>query len=169
MPAPEQSTATEEGHLLTIRDGLTGRSMEADSTTANNILASVKEQVRTHFMLTLPLWNDVLAAVFMSPFILAFVSIYARWRLCRRLNCPVTHTFFMGSYWVVNFLCVKLYHKPCCGHSSSPVVRKKEVNFDLIWFDSCLPIKNNISELIKTVDIHASYSKSEIWKSAWST
>lgn len=47
MPAPEQSTATEEGHLLTIRDGPTGRRMEADSTTANNILASVKEQVGT--------------------------------------------------------------------------------------------------------------------------
>ncbi|XP_075896455.1 plakophilin-4-like isoform X6 [Nelusetta ayraudi] len=44
MPAPEQSPATEEGHLLTIRNGSTGRSMEADSNTANNILASVKEQ-----------------------------------------------------------------------------------------------------------------------------
>lgn len=47
MPAPEQSTATEEGHLLTIRDGPTGRRMQAGSTTANNILASVKEQVST--------------------------------------------------------------------------------------------------------------------------
>lgn len=55
MPAPEQSTATEEGHLLTIREGLSGRGMEADSTTANNILASVKEQVRTDVTLTLPL------------------------------------------------------------------------------------------------------------------
>lgn len=45
MPAPEQSPVTEEGHLLTIRDSSTGRNMEADSNTANNILASVKEQV----------------------------------------------------------------------------------------------------------------------------
>uniref|UniRef100_UPI0037E72798 plakophilin-4-like isoform X2 n=1 Tax=Semicossyphus pulcher TaxID=241346 RepID=UPI0037E72798 len=43
MPAPEQSPVTEEGLLLTIRDSSTGRSMEADNT-ANNILASVKEQ-----------------------------------------------------------------------------------------------------------------------------
>lgn len=45
MPAPEQSPVTEEGLLLTIRDSSTGRNMEADNT-ANNILASVKEQVR---------------------------------------------------------------------------------------------------------------------------
>lgn len=45
MPAPEQSPVTEEGHLLTIRDSSAGRNMEADSNTANNILASVKEQV----------------------------------------------------------------------------------------------------------------------------
>lgn len=44
MPAPEQSPVTEEGLLLTIRDGSTGRNMEAENT-ANNILASVKEQV----------------------------------------------------------------------------------------------------------------------------
>lgn len=44
MPAPEQSPVTEEGLLLTIRDSSTGRTMEADNT-ANNILASVKEQV----------------------------------------------------------------------------------------------------------------------------
>lgn len=44
MPAPEQSPVTEEGLLLTIRDSSTGRNMEADNT-ANNILASVKEQV----------------------------------------------------------------------------------------------------------------------------
>ncbi|GLD52062.1 plakophilin-4 isoform X1, partial [Lates japonicus] len=43
MPAPEQSPVTEEGLLLTIRDSSTGRNMEADNT-ANNILASVKEQ-----------------------------------------------------------------------------------------------------------------------------
>ncbi|XP_056245010.1 plakophilin-4-like isoform X4 [Seriola aureovittata] len=43
MPAPEQSPGTEEGLLLTIRDSSTGRNMEADNT-ANNILASVKEQ-----------------------------------------------------------------------------------------------------------------------------
>ncbi|XP_029559195.1 plakophilin-4 isoform X2 [Salmo trutta] len=45
MPAPEQSPVTEEGLLLTIREGTqhTNRNMEAD-TTANNILASVKEQ-----------------------------------------------------------------------------------------------------------------------------
>ncbi|KAM9709135.1 LOW QUALITY PROTEIN: plakophilin-4-like [Menidia menidia] len=43
MPAPEQSRTTEEGLLLTIRDSSTGRKMEADNT-ANNILASVKEQ-----------------------------------------------------------------------------------------------------------------------------
>uniref|UniRef100_A0A8C7CLZ6 Plakophilin 4 n=1 Tax=Oncorhynchus kisutch TaxID=8019 RepID=A0A8C7CLZ6_ONCKI len=45
MPAPEQSPATEEGLLLTVREGaqLPDRNMEADST-ANNILASVKEQ-----------------------------------------------------------------------------------------------------------------------------
>uniref|UniRef100_A0A7N6FLX2 Plakophilin 4 n=1 Tax=Anabas testudineus TaxID=64144 RepID=A0A7N6FLX2_ANATE len=43
MPAPEQSPVTEEGLLLTIRDSSTGRTMEADNT-ANNILASVKEQ-----------------------------------------------------------------------------------------------------------------------------
>ncbi|XP_037645253.1 plakophilin-4-like isoform X4 [Sebastes umbrosus] len=43
MPAPEQSPVTEEGLLLTIRNSSTGRNMEADST-ANNILASVKEQ-----------------------------------------------------------------------------------------------------------------------------
>uniref|UniRef100_A0A3B3ZSM9 Uncharacterized protein n=1 Tax=Periophthalmus magnuspinnatus TaxID=409849 RepID=A0A3B3ZSM9_9GOBI len=44
MPAPEQSPGTEEGPLLKIRP--TGRSMEKDIT-ANNILASVKEQVQT--------------------------------------------------------------------------------------------------------------------------
>ncbi|XP_028248960.1 plakophilin-4 isoform X2 [Parambassis ranga] len=43
MPAPEQCPVTEEGLLLTIRDSSTGRNMEADNT-ANNILASVKEQ-----------------------------------------------------------------------------------------------------------------------------
>ncbi|KAM6934320.1 LOW QUALITY PROTEIN: plakophilin-4-like [Xenentodon cancila] len=43
MPAPEQSPVTEEGLLLTIHDSSTGRKMEADNT-ANNILASVKEQ-----------------------------------------------------------------------------------------------------------------------------
>uniref|UniRef100_A0A3Q3RL23 Plakophilin 4 n=1 Tax=Mastacembelus armatus TaxID=205130 RepID=A0A3Q3RL23_9TELE len=43
MPAPEQSPVTEEGLLLTIRDSSTGRSMEGENT-ANNILASVKEQ-----------------------------------------------------------------------------------------------------------------------------
>ncbi|XP_071769823.1 plakophilin-4-like isoform X3 [Centroberyx gerrardi] len=43
MPAPEQSPVTEEGLLLTIREGSTGRNMETDNT-ANNILASVKEQ-----------------------------------------------------------------------------------------------------------------------------
>ncbi|KAM6978475.1 plakophilin-4 isoform 1-T1 [Tautogolabrus adspersus] len=43
MPAPEQSPVTEEGLLLTIRDRSTGRNMEAENT-ANNILASVKEQ-----------------------------------------------------------------------------------------------------------------------------
>lgn len=43
MPAPEQSPVTEEGLLLTIRDSSTGRNMEGDNT-ANNILASVKEQ-----------------------------------------------------------------------------------------------------------------------------
>uniref|UniRef100_A0A8C7M9N4 Plakophilin 4 n=1 Tax=Oncorhynchus kisutch TaxID=8019 RepID=A0A8C7M9N4_ONCKI len=45
MPAPEQSPVMEEGLLLTIREGTqhTNRNMEAD-TTANNILASVKEQ-----------------------------------------------------------------------------------------------------------------------------
>ncbi|XP_076018136.1 plakophilin-4-like isoform X2 [Genypterus blacodes] len=43
MPAPEQSPVTEEGLLLTIREGSTRHTMQADST-ANNILASVKEQ-----------------------------------------------------------------------------------------------------------------------------
>ncbi|KAM8854912.1 plakophilin-4 isoform 3-T3 [Spinachia spinachia] len=43
MPAPEQSPMTEEGLLLTICNSSTGRNMEADNT-ANNILASVKEQ-----------------------------------------------------------------------------------------------------------------------------
>ncbi|XP_037831904.1 plakophilin-4 isoform X2 [Kryptolebias marmoratus] len=43
MPAPEQSPVTEEGLLLTICNSSTGRKMETDST-ANNILASVKEQ-----------------------------------------------------------------------------------------------------------------------------
>ncbi|KAM9851018.1 plakophilin-4 [Aulostomus maculatus] len=43
MPVPEQTPVTEEGLLLTIRNSSTGRSMEADNT-ANNILASVKEQ-----------------------------------------------------------------------------------------------------------------------------
>ncbi|XP_031714602.1 plakophilin-4 [Anarrhichthys ocellatus] len=43
MPAPEQSPVTEEGLLLTICNSSTGRNMEADNT-ANNILASVKEQ-----------------------------------------------------------------------------------------------------------------------------
>uniref|UniRef100_A0A674EUN3 Plakophilin 4 n=1 Tax=Salmo trutta TaxID=8032 RepID=A0A674EUN3_SALTR len=43
--SPEQSPATEEGLLLTVGEGaqLANRNMEADST-ANNILASVKEQ-----------------------------------------------------------------------------------------------------------------------------
>lgn len=44
MPAPEQSAVTEEGLLLTIRDSSAGRKMETNNT-ANNILASVKEQV----------------------------------------------------------------------------------------------------------------------------
>lgn len=48
MPAPEQSPVSEEGLLLTIRDSSTGRNMEADNT-ANNILASVKEQVVCFF------------------------------------------------------------------------------------------------------------------------
>lgn len=48
MPVPEQSPVTEEGLLLTIRNRSTGHSMEADNT-ANNILASVKEQVRGFF------------------------------------------------------------------------------------------------------------------------
>ncbi|XP_068559868.1 plakophilin-4-like isoform X3 [Cebidichthys violaceus] len=43
MPAPEQSPVTEEGLLLTICNSSTGRNMEGDNT-ANNILASVKEQ-----------------------------------------------------------------------------------------------------------------------------
>ncbi|KAM9342915.1 LOW QUALITY PROTEIN: plakophilin-4-like [Pholidichthys leucotaenia] len=43
MPAPEQSPTTEEGLLLTIRNSSTGRNMEGENT-ANNILASVKEQ-----------------------------------------------------------------------------------------------------------------------------
>ncbi|KAM9804946.1 plakophilin-4-like [Neosynchiropus ocellatus] len=43
MPVPEQSPVTGDRPLLTIRNGSTGRSMEADNT-ANNILASVKEQ-----------------------------------------------------------------------------------------------------------------------------
>ncbi|XP_042350640.1 plakophilin-4 isoform X1 [Plectropomus leopardus] len=43
MPAPEQSPVTEEGLLLTNRNRSTGRNMETDNT-ANNILASVKEQ-----------------------------------------------------------------------------------------------------------------------------
>ncbi|XP_054470851.1 plakophilin-4-like isoform X2 [Anoplopoma fimbria] len=43
MPAPEQSSVTEEGLLLTICNSSTVRKMEADNT-ANNILASVKEQ-----------------------------------------------------------------------------------------------------------------------------
>uniref|UniRef100_A0A3P9NRW7 Plakophilin 4 n=1 Tax=Poecilia reticulata TaxID=8081 RepID=A0A3P9NRW7_POERE len=43
MPAPEQSPVTEEGLLLTIRDSSAGRKMETNNT-ANNILASVKEQ-----------------------------------------------------------------------------------------------------------------------------
>uniref|UniRef100_A0A3P8VP42 Plakophilin 4 n=1 Tax=Cynoglossus semilaevis TaxID=244447 RepID=A0A3P8VP42_CYNSE len=43
MPAPDQSPVMEEGLLLNIRDTSTGRRMEKD-TTANNILASVKEQ-----------------------------------------------------------------------------------------------------------------------------
>lgn len=45
MPAPDQSPVMEEGLLLNIRDTSTGRRMEKD-TTANNILASVKEQVQ---------------------------------------------------------------------------------------------------------------------------
>lgn len=48
MPVPEQSPVTEEGLLLTIRNGSTGHNMEADNT-ANNILASVKEQVMCFF------------------------------------------------------------------------------------------------------------------------
>ncbi|KAM6986397.1 plakophilin-4-like isoform 2-T2 [Aplochiton taeniatus] len=43
MPAPEPNPVTEEGLLLTMREGATDRNMETDST-ANNILASVKEQ-----------------------------------------------------------------------------------------------------------------------------
>uniref|UniRef100_A0A665VZ05 Plakophilin 4 n=1 Tax=Echeneis naucrates TaxID=173247 RepID=A0A665VZ05_ECHNA len=43
MPAPEQSPVTEEGLLPTIRNSSAGCNMEGDST-ANNILASVKEQ-----------------------------------------------------------------------------------------------------------------------------
>ncbi|XP_036426121.1 plakophilin-4-like isoform X4 [Colossoma macropomum] len=43
MPAPDQSPGSEEGLLLPVREGLTNHNMESDST-ANNILASVKEQ-----------------------------------------------------------------------------------------------------------------------------
>nr|XP_057937394.1 plakophilin-4-like isoform X4 [Doryrhamphus excisus] len=43
MPVPEQSPVMEEGLLLTTRSRTTGRSMEPNNT-ANNILASVKEQ-----------------------------------------------------------------------------------------------------------------------------
>ncbi|KAJ8394541.1 hypothetical protein AAFF_G00045510 [Aldrovandia affinis] len=43
MPAPEQTTAMEEG--LSIREGATGHNMEPD-TNATNILASVKEQFK---------------------------------------------------------------------------------------------------------------------------
>uniref|UniRef100_A0A3B3VEX5 Uncharacterized protein n=1 Tax=Poecilia latipinna TaxID=48699 RepID=A0A3B3VEX5_9TELE len=50
MPAPEQSPVTEERLLLTIRDSSAGRKMETDNT-ANNILASVKEQVCFFFSL----------------------------------------------------------------------------------------------------------------------
>ncbi|XP_034042875.1 plakophilin-4-like isoform X2 [Thalassophryne amazonica] len=43
MPAPEQSPVMEDGLLLTTRQGSAGHNMETDNT-ANNILASVKEQ-----------------------------------------------------------------------------------------------------------------------------
>ncbi|XP_061925952.1 plakophilin-4-like isoform X1 [Entelurus aequoreus] len=43
MPVPEQSPVMEEGLLLTTRSHTTGRGMEPNNT-ANNILASVKEQ-----------------------------------------------------------------------------------------------------------------------------
>ncbi|XP_030199641.1 plakophilin-4 isoform X3 [Gadus morhua] len=43
MPAPDQSPAMEEGHLLPHRRGSSGLHMEVE-TTANHILASVKEQ-----------------------------------------------------------------------------------------------------------------------------
>ncbi|XP_066542256.1 plakophilin-4-like isoform X2 [Hoplias malabaricus] len=43
MPAPEQSPLSEEGLLLPVREGLANHDMESEST-ANNILASVKEQ-----------------------------------------------------------------------------------------------------------------------------
>ncbi|XP_053483435.1 plakophilin-4 isoform X3 [Ictalurus furcatus] len=43
MPAPEQSPMSEEGLLLPIKDQLANHNMESEST-ANNILASVKEQ-----------------------------------------------------------------------------------------------------------------------------
>ncbi|XP_037395308.1 plakophilin-4 isoform X6 [Pygocentrus nattereri] len=43
MPAPDQSPGSEEGLLLPVKEGLTSHNMESDST-ANNILASVKEQ-----------------------------------------------------------------------------------------------------------------------------
>ncbi|XP_060786359.1 plakophilin-4-like isoform X1 [Neoarius graeffei] len=43
MPAPKQSPVSEEGILLSIKDQLSNHSMETEST-ANNILASVKEQ-----------------------------------------------------------------------------------------------------------------------------
>lgn len=56
MPAPEQSPVTEEGLLLTIHNSSAGRKMEADST-ANNILASVKEQVGFDLECSLhPVW-----------------------------------------------------------------------------------------------------------------
>uniref|UniRef100_A0A3Q2YJY6 Uncharacterized protein n=1 Tax=Hippocampus comes TaxID=109280 RepID=A0A3Q2YJY6_HIPCM len=44
MPVPEQSPVMEEGLLLTSRSRSAGRSTEPINT-ANNILASVKEQV----------------------------------------------------------------------------------------------------------------------------
>ncbi|MCJ8732819.1 hypothetical protein PDJAM_G00215690 [Pangasius djambal] len=43
MPTPEQNPVSEEGLLLPIKGQLANHNMESEST-ANNILASVKEQ-----------------------------------------------------------------------------------------------------------------------------
>lgn len=119
MPAPEQSPVTEEGLLLTIRDGSTGRKMEAENT-ANNILASVKEQVafqfhKTHLSPCYPCRNSVKQKMEYEILIHTWLTIYTLiYFSCNKYskNTPILWSFFPTCAVILHTL-----HKP--GNCSS--------------------------------------------------